>query len=116
MIFDGENMFFRKKELTSGGITSDVLDVGPGEASNPLTLVLDVSKDAGEGAMTTTLKTSDTPTFTTSFTLATYTGVPVKAKLPRGNKGYLRLDVTSGKTDGTMTAGLVMDDDIPWKD
>ena len=55
MIFDGENMFFRKKALTSGGITSDVLDVGPGEASNPLTLVLDVSKDAGEGEMTTAL-------------------------------------------------------------
>lgn len=116
MIFDGENMFFRKKTLTTGGITSDVLDVGPGEASNPLTLVLDVSKDAGEGEMTTALKTSGTKTFTTSFTLATYTGVPVKTKLPRGNLGHLRLDVTSGKSSGTMTAGLVMDDDIPWKD
>lgn len=116
MIFDGENMFFRKKELTSGGITSDVLDVGPGEASSPLTFMMEVSKDAGEGEMTTALKTSRTPTFTSSITLATYTGVPVKAKLPRGNKGYLRLDVTSGKSSGTMTAGLVIDDDIPWKD
>lgn len=116
MIFDGENMFFNKKSLTSGGIVSDVLEVGPGEASNPLTLVIDVSKDAGEGAITTALKTSATKTLTTSVTLATYTGVPVKAKLPRGNLGYLRLDVTSGKSSGTMTAGLVMDDDIPWKD
>lgn len=116
MIFDGENMFFDKKALSSGTITSDVLDVGKGEAGDPLTLVLDVSKDAGSGDMVTVLKTSDTPTFTTSFKLAEYPGVPVKAKLPRGNKGYLRLDVTSGKSSGTMTAGLVVDDDIPWKE
>lgn len=116
MIFDGENMFFNKKALSNSTITSDVLDVGPGEASDPLTLVLDVSKDAGSGSMVTVLKTSATKTFTTSIELAEYTGVPVKAKLPRGNQGYLRLDVTSGKSSGTMTAGLVIDDDIPWKD
>ena len=43
MIFDGENMFFDKKALENGSMTSDILDVGPGEASDNMHLVADVN-------------------------------------------------------------------------
>ena len=128
MIYDGENMFFTNATLSSAILTSDVLDVGKGEASDNLHLVVDVTKDAGNGSATTYLETCKEPTFTTAFTLATYTAptfttsfpisakkVPIlSTKLPRGNQGYLRLRVQSTFTDGKITAGLVNDDDIPW--
>ena len=46
------------------------------------------------------------------MTLATYTGCPLKAVLPRGNQGYLRLKVKSTFTKGAVTAALVFDDDV----
>ena len=39
-------------------------------------------------------------------------GFPVKAKLPRGNKGYLKLTAASTYSAGAITAGLVIDDDV----
>jgi len=126
MIYDGENMFFKKQTLSSTTLTSDVIDYGNGEASDPPKLVVEVTKDAGAGAIALTVQTSDdstfaspetfftksTPTFTTSFTLADVKGPVIAAPLPRGNKRYLRLSAVSTFTDGKMTAGLVNDDDI----
>lgn len=126
MIYDGENMFFKKQALSNTTLISDVIDYGNGEASDPPKLVVEVTKDAGAGAIALTVQTSDdstfaspetfftksTPTFTTSFTLADVKGPVIAAPLPRGNKRYLRLSAVSTFTDGKMTAGLVNDDDI----
>ncbi len=129
MIYDGENMFFKDQDLSATTLTSDILDVGVGEASDPMHLVASVTNDAGAGNVTVALDTSDdstftsyttigtfvSPTFTTSFTLAQHMGPVVSAKIPRGNKGYLRIRATSTFTDGQLTAGLVLDDDVPNK-
>lgn len=110
MIFDGENMFYNKADLT-GTLTSDVVDVGPGETYQPMFLAVLV-KDANAGAtITATLQTSADAAFTTPVTLATMTKAGTQP-VPRGNLGYLRLQVEATATAGTLTAGLVVDDDI----
>jgi hypothetical protein len=110
MIFDGENMFYNKADLT-GTLTSDVVNVGPGETYQPMFLAIMV-KDANDGAtFSATLQTSADAAFTAPVTLATVTkagSLPV----PRGNLGYLRLQVSATATAGELTAGLVVDDDI----
>lgn len=111
MIFDAENMFFDKKALSSGSMTSDIVFVGVGEASDPLTLVAQVT-GATSGTLSAELVTAADEAFTEPVTLATYTKLPIKTKLPRGNKGYLKLVVDSTYTDGALTAGLVLDDNI----
>jgi hypothetical protein len=112
MIFDSENMFFDEKAASSGKLTSDIVALGVGEAGCPLTLYVGVSGATGSGTATTALITAADEAFTDPVTLATYTELPVKAKLPRGNKGYMKLEVNSTFTDGKLTAGLVVDDDI----
>ena len=112
MIFDGDNEFFHKKELSASTLVSDVLAIGKGESGCPMFLALCVSKDAGEGTATTVLETASDAAFSVPKTLGTFTSVPLSAPLPRGNLGYLRLSVTSTYTTGTITAGLVLDDDI----
>lgn len=116
MIFDGENMFFNQQKLSSGDLESDVVFVGEGEANCPLRLFLGVSKDAGTGTASTVIETSATEDFTSATTLGTFTAVPLSVTVPRGNLGYLRLKVTSTYSTGTVTAGLVLDDDIVKKD
>ncbi len=127
MIYDRQNRFFKDQALSAATLTSDIIDVGPGEASDPLHMVVDVTPDAGAGKVTATLQTSDDSTFstysvlgeyesktyTTSFTIAADTLAHIIAtKLPRGGKNYLRLVAVSTFTDGKLTAGLVFDDDI----
>ena len=112
MIFDQQRVFLDKKNLTNGEITSDILDMGVGEASMPLTLVVLVSKDAGTGTLKIVLETSVMDNFAAPKTIGTYDQVPLSVHLPRGNRGYLRLKVTSTYTKGTVTAGLVLDDNI----
>lgn len=114
MILDKENTFFNKKALSASDLTSDIVQVGPGESGCPLHLVAAVTKDAGTGTLTTKLETSATPDFKSPKTLATYNAVPLAADVPRGSLGYLRLTVTSTYSKGTLTAGLVLDDDIDW--
>lgn len=111
MIFDAENLFFEDKALSSAAISSDIVFVGKGEASDPLFLFVQHKKE-GTGTLSVALATSVTEDFSESTTLATYDTFPVKAKLPRGNKGYLKLIATSTYTAGTLTAGLVLDDDV----
>ena len=111
MIFDAENMFFEGKELSASTLQSDILKVGPGEASDPLILFVQHKKE-GSGTLSVSLVTSATEDFSESTTLATYEAFPVKAKLPRGNKGYLKLTAASTYSAGAITAGLVIDDDV----
>jgi len=110
-ILDGENLFFNAKTLSNGAITSDVLKVGPGDAGDPTILVLRV-KDAGAGTFKTVLETSAKEDFSAPKTLGTYDQVPLSVHVPRGNLGYLRIKGTSTYTKGTVTAGLVLDDNI----
>ena len=112
MIFDAENTFFDATTLTSGKIVSDIVKLGPGEAGDPLILFANVSKASSSGTLSIAVQTSEDEQFSNPVTLATYAALPVKAKLPRGNLGYIRLEATSTYTDGTLTAGLVLDDDI----
>ena len=110
-ILDGENLFFNEKPLSNATIDSDIMKVGPGEAGDPVILVLRV-KGGGTGTLKTVLETSVMDNFAAPKTLGTYEQVPLSVHLPRGNLGYLRLKVTSTYTKGTVTAGLVLDDNI----
>ena len=112
MILDKENTFLDAKALSASTITSNVIYTGPGDSGCPMFLALQVSKDAGTGTLETVLETSADEAFTSVVTLGTYQAVPLSTPLPRGNLGYLRLKVTSTYTKGTVTAGLVLDDDI----
>jgi len=131
MILDKQNLFFKDQALSATTLTSDIIDVGEGEASDPMKMVVNVTEDAGAGNIVATLQTSPTtdftspvsliaatsPTLTSSFTVADLKGAPlISVPLPRGNKGYLRVSAVSTFTDGEMTAALVMDDDIPTKE
>ena len=116
MIFDGELIFFKDKALSATTLTSDVIYVGPGEAGEPMWLILQ-SKGAtgGSAQLSTVLETSKNEDMSSPVTLGTFSGDSFKIKVPRGNLGYLRLKTTSDKTGGTMTAALVLDDDIAWE-
>ena len=112
MIFDGDNVFFLKKALSAADITSDVLNVGTGEAGDPLWLVQKVSGGSAGGTIKTALQTSKDEAFTSPVVLGTYTETELHTKIPRGNLGYLRLVDTSTYTAGTVTAALTWDDDV----
>jgi hypothetical protein len=114
MIFDGENLFFDKKTLSSGSMTSDILDVGPGEASDNMHLVVNVNTTETTGTISFALETADDEDFTTPVQLGAYSGVPLSTKLPRGNKGFLRLTAKNTIASGTITAGLVLDDNVSY--
>lgn len=116
MIFDAENTFFWNKALkTTTEATSDVVKTGYGDAVNPLLLF--VSCQDASGALTVTLETAETADFKTAVTLATYTAPQtgtIKAKLPYGDLGYLRLKYAAeaALTAGSLSASLVMDTDL----
>jgi hypothetical protein len=107
MIFDGANMFFNKETLT-GSMTSDVVNVGPGESYQPM--FLEVLTPGADEDVTVTIQTAADAAFTNPVTLGTMTGK--SQPMPRGNLGYLRLTVSTSATKGTITAGLVVDDDV----
>lgn len=110
MILDGENLFFKDKALASS-LTSDVIAMGVGESSEPMHIFVAVD-GAGSGSTTTvTLKTSASEDMSGAKTLGTYTA-PYAGFVPRGNLGFLRLDVTSTSTTGKINAGLVYDDNV----
>lgn len=111
MIFDGENLFFNKKPLSSGTLESDIVNVGPGETYQPMFLAVFVHDPEGDGKVTVKLETAATEDFAEPKTLGTYDGAGSQP-VPRGNLGYLRVSVESTYTGGELTAGLVVDDDI----
>ena len=118
MIYDAENTFFWKKAL-NGTTTanSDVIKTGPGDAVCPLTLFMQAVGASGD--LTMTLETAADEAFSSAVELGEYTlkkDGTVKAKIPYGDLGYLRLKYTGAAqlTSGTLTAALVMDVDLPW--
>ena len=110
-ILDGENLFYDQKPLSAGDLVSDVLQVGPGDAGDPLVLVLRV-KDAGTGSFKSVLETAATEDSAAPRSLGVYEQVPLSVHLPRGNLGFLRIRGTSTFSKGSVTAGLVLDDDV----
>lgn len=116
MIYDAENTFFWHKELKSTTTaSSDVVKTGTGDAVCPLDLYIQVT--GASGGMTVKLETSKTAAMESLVTLGTYTVAKngtVKAKLPYGDLGYLRLSYTgdAALTSGEISAALVMDVDL----
>lgn len=114
MIFDGENLFFKEKALSNSALESDVISYGTGEAGEPPWVVFMTSNASGGSSLSTVIETSDNPDMSSATELGTFTGTSFKVKLPKGNKGYLRLKSTCDYTSGTVTAGLVLDVDTAW--
>ena len=117
MILDAELMFSNKQPLT-GGVSQNILRVGPGDVGKgePLTLVVVTS--GATGALTVALETSDAEDMSGNVTPAAYAvdanrvqagGLVVAQKLPVGCKKYLRLNYTTAAAGGTVTAGLALD-------
>lgn len=111
MILDGENLFFDKQALSVADLVSNVIAVGAGESGEEMRLILAV-KDADAQSAKTTLETSKTPDFAVAKVIGTYEQVPLNTRVPRGNQGFLRIKMASKYTKGTVTAGLVLDDNI----
>lgn len=114
MIFDGENLFFKEKALSNSALTSDVIHYGEGEAGEPPWVVFMTTGASGGSSLSTVIETSETEDMSSPTELGTFTGTSFKVKLPKGNKGYLRLKSTCDYTSGTVTAGLVLDVDTAW--
>lgn len=115
MIFDGENLFFNAKDCSGAALVSDVVKVGVGESYEPMKFFLAVAGTT-EKTATVELQTSKDEAFSNPVTLATFSGLPISAPVPRGNLGYLRVNMTKAPSSGKVTAGLVLDDDIEKKD
>lgn len=114
MIFDKQNMFFDAAALSTTPV-SDIVRVGEGEASDPMTLHVSVANAKANATYTVKLKTAkelSAGALKAPVVLGTYTAMPLNVKVPRGNLGYLQLEVTTEDKQGAITAGLVMDDDV----
>lgn len=114
MIFDKQNMFFDAAAL-SATPASDIVHVGEGEAADPMTLHVSVANAKANAAYTVKIKTAkelSAGALKAPVVLGTYTAMPLNVKVPRGNLGYLQLEVTTDDKQGAITAGLVMDDDV----
>lgn len=117
MIFDGENMFCDKKTLSSATLYSDVLNLGPGESYQPMFLEAFINGGTGTSpTLTATIQTATDDEFTSPEALGEFefdvTDGRISLPMPRGNLGYVRLKLVSTFTGGTLTAGLVVDDEI----
>lgn len=111
MIHDGELMFYDKTTFSSG-MESNVINVGPGESYQPM--FLDIAKPpSGATAYSCALKTCSVKEFNSGVVTLADNLKAGTTPVPRGNKGYLKLDVTTSLSSDTLTAGLVVDDDIP---
>lgn len=115
MIFDRQNMFFDKAALSATPVSA-IVRTGEGEASDPLTLHVSVKNGKPSATYTTKIKTAKTVSsagaLESPVVLGSYTAMPLNVKVPRGNLGYLQIEVTTDDKVGTITAGLVMDDDV----
>ena len=115
MIFDKQNMFFDAAALSKTPV-SDIVRIGEGEASDPLTLHVSVANAKDNATYTVKLKTAKTVSsagaLESPVVLGTYTAMPLNVKVPRGNLGYLQIEVTTDDKQGAITAGLVMEDDV----
>ncbi len=125
MLFDAENLFSKDQAVTNTAVSTNTLDLGPGDhgPSENISLVVTAGGFfAGAGAVE--LQTADAcaadGTLTSPVIVATYPvsadallkgGTVVSSRLPHGLKRYVRLNynMTTAGADGTVTAGLVLD-------
>lgn len=116
MIYDGENTFYWKKELKDTTTdTSDIVHTGTGDAVNPL--ILYITAPGATSDLTIELQTAAEEKFEESTILGTYKiekNGTIKAKVPYGDLGYMRVKYTgdAALTGGTLTAALVFDADL----
>lgn len=125
MLFDAENLFSKDQAVTSTEVSTNTLDLGPGDhgPSENISLVV-TARDFSAGAGAVELQTADAcatdGTLTSPVTIATYPvsadallkgGMVVAARLPHGLKRYARLNyaMTTNGADGAVTAGLALD-------
>jgi len=112
MIQDAELIFFDEQALSSATLTSNNVFTGKGEASDPMTIVCDLVNPTGSGgACTVEVITGSSTSYSDAVTLGEFTA-PFKAKIPRGNLGWIKLKATCTYTGGKMNASLVYDDDV----
>lgn len=111
MIFDGELMFHDKANIKTSGMESNIVNVGPGESYQPMFLAI-AKAGTTNTSWSAALKTCPDANFSSGVTTLADNLTEGSVPVPRGNKGYLKLDVTASAAGGTITAGLVVDDDI----
>lgn len=119
MITDGENMFALSMTLSTA-ITGAGFEikVGKGESYEPMKMATKIKSGTGTSpSLKVTIQTATDAAFTSPVDLAEFTisGTGDKVHtipIPRGNLGYLRLALDSSYTGGTLTSGLVIDDDL----
>ena len=126
MILDKQNMFSLAQAVTATAGSTDIVDLGPGDAGPSERISLFVSVDpafTGTGTLTVELHTADAQAsgaLTSPVTVATYPltnaqllagGKMLAARLPHGMKRYARLNYVASGTvaAGKITAGLVWD-------
>lgn len=119
MIIDNDNVFFDGvdiKGLSTTPKVSTVIKTGKGEAYNPLWIFVGADQ-ALSSDLTIALETAADEAFTSPVVLGTYTlpkakGAAIKAKVPVGNLGFIRLKATGTSTaivKGALNAMLVPD-------
>ena len=123
MILDYENMFSKDQAVTATAVSTNIVDLGPGDAGPSERISLFVTADppfTGTGTVSVGLQTADDAAMATPVMVATFAptnaallagGKLVASRLPHGCKRYLRLNytVTGTVADGKVTAGLVWD-------
>lgn len=115
MIYDAENTFMWKKDLSTGTTSDVVANSGGGDAYDPLFLAVTVNSALDKDA-TVTISTDDdaamgSPKTLGSLTVSKDEGSKASVKIPHGMKKYLKLSVTGAAT-GVLTAALVIDVDL----
>lgn len=119
MIIDNDNVFFDKadiKGLSTTAKVSTVIKTGKGEAYNPLWIFVAADQTLASD-LSITLETAADEAFTSPVALGTYTlpkakGAAIKAKVPVGNLGFIRLKAVGTSTaivKGVLNAFLVPD-------
>ena len=125
-ILDFQNMFSRDQAVTATAVSTNTIDLGPGDAgpSERISLLVNSDGYTGAGTLSVELQTSDvvgaggvltTPVAVASFDITNAAllagGKLVGARLPHGCKRYLRLNyVVDGViAGGTIVAGLTWD-------
>ncbi len=118
-MFDAENMFSKGQAVTGTALSSDTVDVGPGDVGPGAPIILEVVAPPASGAtLTVEVQTDDTDAFASPKTIDTHI-IPVEflerggsilaAALGTGYRRYIRLNyVGTGLPAGfAVTSGLV---------
>ncbi|MCD8349906.1 MAG: hypothetical protein LUC93_04760 [Planctomycetaceae bacterium] len=115
-MWDAETMFSNDQALADAE-SDNIVDTGPKDAGKGHPLYLQVSTTSGaSGALTVTLKTSNSADMSGAVTVATFIapaervaegGVVLAAPIPSGCKRYLQL-AYAGASGGGVSSGLVL--------